>query len=254
MWQNHSISIIFPTYNERDSIYQEIQACFATGLVDEVIVVNNNAAAGTSEEVARTDAIEVSEPRQGYGFAIRRGLEVAKGDLLIISEPDGTFEQRDFSKLLAYAEDFDLILGTRTAKEFIWQGANMGPFLRWGNWTVAKLMELLFNTTNLTDVGCTFRLIKRPALHKIQPYFRIGGSYFGPEMMLLALIKGLLVVQIPVNYKSRVGQSSVTGDFGKAFVLGLQMIYLILYYRLMSLIKDFPKPVDSDLNETLNNV
>ncbi len=118
---------------------------------------------------------------------------------------------------------------------FIWHGANMGLFLRWGNWAVAKMMEFLFNASNLTDVGCTMRLLSRPALTRIQPGFTIGGSAFGPEMMLLSLIAGLKVIQIPVNYLPRVGTSSVTGDFRKAFALGLWMIGLVLRYRLTSL-------------------
>jgi len=246
MWYEHTISVIFPTYNERDSIYDDIQACFATGYVDEVVVVNNNATPGTSDEVARTRAVETFEPRQGYGFAIRRGLRVATGDYLVISEPDGTFKQRDIFKLLAYADDFDMVLGTRTAREFIWQGANMGLFLRWGNWAVAKMMEILFNTTNLTDVGCTLRLVKRESLQQIEPLFRVGGSYFGPEMMMLAFIKDLHVVQIPVNYKPRVGRSSVTGDFRKAFLLGWQMIFLILYYRITSWVGYLPRRPNAD--------
>ena len=59
MWQNQTVSVIFPTYNEKDSIYQAIQNFFKSGYVDEILVVNNNAAPGTSEEVARTKAIEV---------------------------------------------------------------------------------------------------------------------------------------------------------------------------------------------------
>ncbi|NLE44131.1 MAG: glycosyltransferase family 2 protein [Chloroflexi bacterium] len=234
MWHGHTISVIFPTYNERDSIYNEIRACLATGCVDEVVVVNNNAAPGTSEEVARTSAREVFEPRQGYGFAIQRGLREAQGDYLVISEPDGTFKQQDVFKLLAYADDFDIVLGTRTARELIWKGANMGAFLRWGNWAVAKLTEFLFNTTNLTDVGCTLRLIKREHLTRIQPHFRVGGSHFGPEMMVLSAIAGLRLIQIPVNYKPRVGHSAVTGDLRKALILGCRMILMILRLRLMS--------------------
>ena len=52
-------------------------------------------------------------------------------------------------------------------------------------------MEFLFNSTNLTDVGCTMRLIRRQALAEIEPEFTIGGSAFGPEMMLLSLLHGL---------------------------------------------------------------
>jgi glycosyltransferase involved in cell wall biosynthesis len=234
MWHGRSVSVILPTYNERDSIRRAIEEFFETGVVDEIVVVNNNAAPGTSEEVARTPAREVREPRQGYGYAIRRGLTEATGDFLVVSEPDGTFLGRDALKLLAYADDFDVVYGSRTARMLIWRGANMGIFLRWGNWAVAKMMEFLFNSTNLTDVGCTTRLIRRSALERMQPYFTIGGSSFGPEMMLLSLLLDFKVIQIPVNYLPRVGESSVTGDLRRAILLGLTMIGLVLRYRLRS--------------------
>lgn len=231
MWREQTVSVVLPTYNERDSIRGVVEAFFATRLVDEVVVVNNNAATGTTEEVARTAAREVHETVQGYGAAIQRGLREATSDLIVVCEPDGTFDAADTIKLLAYSLDFDLVLGTRTAKEFIWQGANMGLFLKWGNYCVAKLMELLFNTVTLTDVGCTMRLIKRQALLKMQPRFSILDNYFGPEMMLLACVLDVPFVQIPVNYRPRVGVSSVTGDPWKALALGLRMVGLILRYK-----------------------
>ncbi|MDO8690709.1 MAG: glycosyltransferase family 2 protein [Dehalococcoidia bacterium] len=244
MWQGFTVSVVLPTYNEKDSIYACIQDFFATEVVDEIIVVNNNAATGTSQEVSRTRAIEVLEPEQGYGHAVRKGLATAAGDIIVLSEPDGTFLGRDIMKLLAYCVDFEVVFGTRTAKDFIWEGANMGPFLRWGNWAVAKLIEVLFNTTNLTDVGCTMRLIKRPALERIRGEFRVGGNFSGPEMMLLSAIHGLKMVQVPVNYCPRVGTSSVTGDLGKAVSIGFRMIGLILDHRWRSLTGNSRSPVE----------
>lgn len=235
------MSVVFPTYNERDSIRAAILDFHETGVVDEILVVNNNAAAGTSEEVAAAAASipagivrEVFEPRQGYGAAIQRGFREASGEYIVVSEPDGTFLGRDVLKLLAYSDDFDVVYGSRTARMFIWSGANMGLFLRWGNWAVAKMMEFLFNSTNLTDVGCTMRLIRRDALARITPGFTIAGSAFGPEMMLLSLRDGLRVIQVPVNYLPRVGESSVTGDPRKAVALGLWMIGLVLRFRFYS--------------------
>jgi glycosyltransferase involved in cell wall biosynthesis len=241
-WRGSRISVVFPTYNERDSIRSAILDFAATDVVDEILVVNNNAAPGTSEEVAaavaqiRNDTLvrEIREARQGYGFAIRRGLKEADGDNIIVSEPDGTFLGRDVFKLLAYVDDFDVVYGSRTARTFIWRGANMGVWLRWGNWGVAKMMEFLFNSTNLTDVGCTMRLIRRDALARIEGQFTVGGSAFGPEMMLLSLLAGLRVIQVPVNYLPRIGVSSVTGDSGKAVRLGFSMIGLVLKYRVRS--------------------
>jgi glycosyltransferase involved in cell wall biosynthesis len=234
MWRSERVSVVFPTYNEASSIYDAIIEFQAAGYVDEVLVVNNNAAPGTDEAVRRTTARLVHEPKQGYGYAIRRGFREVTGDLIVVAEPDGTFRGHDVVKLLAYSEDFDVVYGSRTYRQFIWTGANMGVFLRWGNWAVAKLMEFLFNGTNLTDVGCTMRLIRRRALKEIEPQFRVGGSFFGPEMMLLSLLYGQTMVQIPVNYTKRVGTSSVTGDPLKALGLGLRMILLILEYRVRS--------------------
>jgi glycosyltransferase involved in cell wall biosynthesis len=239
-WRGSRISVVLPTYNERDSIRAAILDFAALDVVDEILVINNNAAPGTSDEVAAavdqlpngTRVREIHEPRQGYGFAIRRGLREADGDYIVVSEPDGTFLGRDTFKLLAYVEDFDVVYGSRTARTFIWRGANMGLWLRWGNWGVAKLMEFLFNSTNLTDVGCTMRLIRREALSRMERRFSVGGSAFGPEMMLLSLLLGLRVIQVPVNYLPRIGVSSVTGDVRKALMLGFSMVGLVVRYRM----------------------
>jgi glycosyltransferase involved in cell wall biosynthesis len=247
-WRGSRISVVLPTYNERESIRAAILDFAAIDVVDEILVINNNAAPGTSEEVAAaiqqlpndTLVREIHEPRQGYGFAIQRGLREAKADFIVVSEPDGTFLGRDTFKLLAYVDDFDVVYGSRTARTFIWRGANMGLWLRWGNWCVAKLMEFLFNSTNLTDVGCTMRLIRRDALARLDGQFTIGGSAFGPEMMLLSLIHGLRVIQVPVNYLPRIGLSSVTGDVGTAIRLGFTMIGLVLRYRFVAWLRRKP--------------
>ena len=232
MWNGRTVSVVLGTYAERDSIREVIDGFFATGVVDEVVVVNNNAEPGTKEEVERTAARQVFEPKQGYGHAYRRGLAEATGDLIVLAEPDGTFLPRDVIKLLAYSDDCDAVFGTRTTPEMIWSDANMGLFLKWGNWAVAKLVEALFNTSHLSDVGCTYRLLTRETLEAIQPRFTVGGSHFGPELMLLVITSGARVVEVPVNYLPRVGESSVTGDLGKAMRLGIQMIAHIVAFRL----------------------
>ena len=231
MWRGQTVAVIFPTYNEKDSIRAAILDYFATGLVDEVVVVNNNAVEGTSEEVAGTGAREVFESKQGYGNALLCGIDNCKADLLILSEPDGTFSGHDVQKLLAYSDDKPVVFGTRTSREFIWAGANMGRFIRWGNWAVAKMTEVLFNTTILTDMGCTHRLLRREAFERIRPHLTIGGSHFGPQILLEVIAHRIPFIEIPLNYHPRVGESGVTGSFWKAFKLGWRMIFLVLEYR-----------------------
>ncbi len=234
MWNNKKISVVLPTYNEKDSIRAFIESLQRVAVADEIIVVNNNAAPGTSQEVHKTTATEVHEAVQGYGAAIQRGFDEATGDLIVLFEPDGTFIAHDLMKLLAYSDDFDVVFGTRTSNVLVWEGANMGFFLRWGNYAVAKLMEFLFNTTCLTDVGCTARCVTRGALDEMRPYFTTQGNTFGPEMMLLAIMQSKKIIQIPVNYKERIGLSSVTGSKGVAFFLGLRMIQMILVFRFLA--------------------
>jgi len=234
MWEGKKVSVVFPTYNEKDSIREAIEDFFASGYIDEIIVVNNNAVEGTDEEVKQTKARLVYETQQGYGYAIQKGLAEAQGDLLVISEPDGTFSGHDVLKLLAYSDDVPVIFGTRTQRELVWEGANMGFFLKWGNWAVGKMVEFLFNTTLLTDVGCSTRLFHRDAYEKIAPQFAVGGSAFGPHLMLLTILNGISFIEIPINYRKRVGKSSVTGSKIKAFFLGIEMILMILGYRVKS--------------------
>jgi glycosyltransferase involved in cell wall biosynthesis len=231
LYNGKTLSVVLPTYNEKDSIAACIRGFEDLGIVDEIIVVNNNAADGTSAEVAPTSAREVIETQQGYGAAIQRGLREAHTDLVAVCEPDGTFDPADLRKLLSYVGDCDFIIGSRTVSTFIWEGANMGWFLQLGNWAVAKLIEVLFNTTSLSDVGCTFRVLTKEVIKDLQPSFRNTESAFGLEMLLVAVVQRVKVVQIPVNYLPRVGESSVTGHTHKTLKLGLQMIAMVLGMR-----------------------
>jgi glycosyltransferase involved in cell wall biosynthesis len=231
MWNGQSVCVVLPTYNERDSIAGVIHGFEKLGAVDDIVVVNNNAARGTSEEVAATSAREVFEPSQGYGAAIRRGLHETGAELVCICEPDGTFEPDDLLKLLPYTAECELVLGSRTVSQFIWDGANMGAFLRWGNWAVAKMIEVLFNTANLSDVGCTFRVVTRRRVDQLLPRLVLDDSAFGLEMVMAAIRQHVPIVQVPVNYRPRVGESSVTGEVRAAASLGVEMMSMVIRMR-----------------------
>jgi glycosyltransferase involved in cell wall biosynthesis len=227
-----TVSVVFPAYNEEQYIRPAIEDFLISDVVDEIVVVDNNSRDRTAAQAAATPARVVTETRQGYGFALRRGLAEATGDIVILAEPDGTFIGRDVLKLLAYADDFDMVCGTRTTRELIWDQANMGWFLRMGNWTVAKLLQVLHGGPSLSDCGCTLRLTHRAAVEQIRAELTVGGSHFLPEMVILALRHRLKVIEIPVNYRGRVGESKITGSFSGALRTGLRMIALIVRYRL----------------------
>ena len=231
MHGSKTVSVVLPAYNEEKYIKPAVDDFFQSGVVDEVVVVDNNSRDGTAREARSTRARVVEERRQGYGFALQRGLREARGDIIILAEPDGTFIGRDVLKLLAYADDFDMVCGTRTTRELIWQQANMGWFLRVGNWAVAKMIQFLFNGPSLSDCGCTLRLTHRSALETFRDELTVGGSHFLPEMVILGLKRHLKIIEIPVNYRGRIGESKITGTLKGTLRTGVRMIGIVLKYR-----------------------
>lgn len=227
MYNSKTVSVIFPAYNEEKYIRRAVQDFYLDGIVDEVLVVNNNSKDHTDEEARAVATRVVLETRQGYGYALRRGLCEAQGDIIVMAEPDGTFIGKDILKLLAYADDFEMVCGTRTTRELIWKEANMGWFLRLGNWAVAKLLQFLYDAPSLSDCGCTLRLIHRSALLQFVDQLTVGASHFLPEMVILGLKHRIKIIEIPVNYRGRVGESKITGNFKGALSTGIQMIGLI---------------------------
>jgi glycosyltransferase involved in cell wall biosynthesis len=231
VYGSKTVSIVLPAYNEEKYIRAAIEDFCATGLVDEIVVVDNNSRDRTVDEARHTRARLVLEPAQGYGHALRRGLREATGDLVIMAEPDGTFVGKDVVKLLAYSDEFDMVCGTRTTRELIWEQANMGWFLRVGNWSVAKMIQFLYDGPSLSDCGCTLRLTRREALDRIRGDLTVGGSHFLPQMVIAALKRGLRVIEVPVNYRGRVGDSKITGTLEGTLRTGFRMIALIVVSR-----------------------
>lgn len=231
MHNGKKVSVVFPAFNEEEAIGHATETFLALSPVDEVVVIDNNSRDRTAEIATAAGARVVAEDRQGYGNALRRGLAEASGDLIVMAEPDGTFVAEDVHKLLAYSADAEMVLGTRTTRELIFGEANMGWFLRWGNWGLAKLQQTLFNTSSLSDCGCTMRLIHRSALELFLARLTVGSSHFLPEMVILAHRSGVSMLEVPVSYRGRRGISKITGDPRGMVEVGVKMFLLILAYR-----------------------
>jgi hypothetical protein len=112
------------------------------------------------------------------------------------------------------------------------------PFpVRFANWLWAKVIEVLYNGPVLTDVGCTFKLVDRNSLEKIKKYFKYskGDGTFSPELMIWLTSHEKKIIEIPVIYKERIGESGYTGSTWRAAKLGLKMLPLMFRYRFKKL-------------------
>jgi NDP-sugar pyrophosphorylase family protein len=230
--KKNKISLIIPAYNEETSIGYVIDDF--KGCVDEIIVADNSSKDKTAEIAREKGAIVVSKSFQGYGDALRCGMDHASGDVFILVEADATFRASDLPKMLEYLKDSDMVIGTRTTKQLIEQGANMDFWLRWGNVIAAKVTELLwiFDEPRFTDMGCTYRAIWKDVYYEIRERFVGIGPEFSPEMMVELLRAKKKVIEIPIVYKARIGGlSKHSGSALKILKTGIKMMMLVLRKR-----------------------
>jgi glycosyltransferase involved in cell wall biosynthesis len=235
MWNGKKVSVVIPAFNEESTVREIVEEVFLEAPVDEVIVVDNNSTDRTAEEAAKTNARIVSEHRPGYGFALRRGLENAIGEYIVLFDADGNFAAADIIKLLVYTDCFDFIKGTRSRSELVEEGTYR-PLLSWlvmvANVVVAKFQQILFRGPVLTDAGCTLRLIKRDALQRLLPFITIGGAHFQTDFTNLAMIAKLKIIEVPVRFTKRRGGYSKHGAFFGLARIAVQMTLLTIKQRI----------------------
>lgn len=235
MYSGKKVSVVLSTYREKKSIKSVINGFFKTGFVDEVIVVNNNAQAGTDEEVKKTKARLIYERRQGYGFGYQTGIKKASGDYIILCEPDGSYLPSDIEKFLVYAKDgFDAVLGSRTGQNTLLSGADMDVLRKWANVLEAKSIEVLFNTNLLSDVGCTYKLFTKETLKKFSKKWKVNNSLFATELLLLTVTGKTKYIEIPVIFRKRIGVSSLTAKFSDLVKWAFRIEFYIISFWLRS--------------------
>ena len=236
-----SISVVMPAYNESAGVGATVEDFINQPSVDEVIVVDNNSTDGTGEIAAAAGAKVIRELRQGYGFACRAGLAAARGDLVVLTESDNSFYADDLEIMLPYMPYFDIVKGARSNHHLITDDADWTYGLLLGNWFVAKYLQVLYlwkrsvDDASFREVGGTFRIIRREALDVILPLLTEGQSALLPDMVTIALRKNLRLLEIPVRYRRRLGESKITGNRFRAFLLALRMARIITHNRWRSL-------------------
>jgi NDP-sugar pyrophosphorylase family protein len=235
-FEKFKVTVIIPAYNEQKTIGDVVDDYRTSTHVDEVLVVDSNSTDDT-DRIAQEHGAKVitkSGPLSGYGEKLKYAMEQTENDIMILTEADGSFHSKDIPKFLEYLKDTDMVIGTRTTRDMIEQGANMDSILRWGNVFVGKLLEILWwgQQPRFTDVGCTYRAIWKDAFERIKDNLCAKGPDFSPEMMIEILRAKKRVIEIPISYYRRKGGESKHSK-GKIHSIrtGLKMLSLILRKR-----------------------
>jgi glycosyltransferase involved in cell wall biosynthesis len=207
------VSVVMPCLNEAGAVGQCVQTAWRTlkdmNVPAEVIVVDNGSIDGSAEIAAQAGARVIHERRRGYGAAYLRGFQEARGTYLVMGDADGTYEFTDIPRFIEplVRSNYDMVIGTRL-KGNILPGA-MPWSHRWiGNPILSGMLRLLFHT-RLSDSHCGMRAFSREAY--LQMPMRATGMEFASELVVNALRARLRILEIPITYRPRTGDSKLVG-------------------------------------------
>lgn len=234
------ILVIIPAFNEARSIGR-VLGDIPTGLVEEVVVVNNASTDETEANARAAGATVLREARRGYGFACLRGLayaETRQPDVVVFLDGDYSDHPEEMTALvqpiLEDAADFVIGSRMRGARE---PGA-MLPQALFGNRLACGLMRLRWGV-RYTDLG-PFRAIRFPALLALGMEDQTYGWTI--EMQIKAVLAGLRITEVPVSYRKRVGVSKITGTVSGTLKASYKILWTLARYAWRTRRQRVPSP------------
>ena len=203
------VSVILPTYRERDNIVDLIDAIEATlpGLETEIIVVDDSSPDGTADAVrARMQRRPISPIRlfvrtqeRGLATAIKFGLRQATGDVVVVMDTDFNHDPRMIPQMVNFLEYYDLVIGSR----FV-MGGGMDEELRYKFSFLYNLFVRVTIRTQIQDNLSGFFAMRRDKLMvlNLDRIFRGYGEYF-IRLLYVAWRRNYKMLEVPVFYVLR---------------------------------------------------
>lgn len=241
------IIVIIPAFNEARAI-GSVVGDIPTGLVDEVVVVNN---ASTDETVANAraaGATVLTEKRRGYGFACLKGIDYARDrqpEVVVFLDGDYSDHPDEMRRLVEpiLSDRADLVIGSRILGRR--EPGSMLPQALVGNRVACLLMRMIWGA-RFTDLG-PFRAIRFDALENLGMRDTTYGWTI--EMQIRALRAGLRCEEVPVSYRRRIGVSKVTGTLVGTAKASAKILWMIGRFALREVVgnrtdRTHARPID----------
>ena len=218
------IAVVIPARNEEAAI-GKVLAAIPSGLVGQVIVVDNGSTDATAARARSMGATVVSEERRGYGRACQAGMAALENpDIVVFLDGDYSDYPEEMPALVAplLEGDADLVIGSRTLGKR--QRGAILPQARLGNVLATWLIRRFFGVA-FTDLG-PFRAVRFDALDRLD--MADGDFGWTVEMQVKAARMGMRVAEVPVSYRRRIGNSKISGTIGGSLGAGCKILLTIL--------------------------
>ncbi|MGB9476437.1 MAG: glycosyltransferase family 2 protein [Candidatus Udaeobacter sp.] len=221
-----SVSVIIPALDEEEPIAGVVLECLATGLPNEVIVVDNGSTDRTARCAHEAGARVVTAPR-GYGRACAAGVRALSPECSIVVFLDGdgsdvpAFMNRLVDPVARGTHDF--VIGSRTRGQR--EPGSMNLQQIFAGRFAGLILRLLYGV-RYTDMS-PFRAIRRDALQRLDMREQTYG--WNLEMQMKAARAGLRILEIPVNHRRRAGgESKVSGTLRGTFAAGARIVMTLV--------------------------
>jgi glycosyltransferase involved in cell wall biosynthesis len=201
------ISVLIPACNEEQSVRQTVEEIHETlvalGKPFEIVVIDDGSTDGTAEKASEAKCRLVQHSlNRGYGASLKTGAAEARFDVLVMTDADGTYPNKEIPRLLEALEEVDMVVGARTG-----QKVQIPLLRRPAKWMITRLANYL-SGHKIPDLNSGLRAIRRPLWDRYLRFFPDGFS-LTTTITLAALTNGHRVNFIPVDYHTRSGKSKI---------------------------------------------